>query len=78
MVTLDLSKVDRKNPKPIEARVLFVPFWSYSKPHTRAQLEWPKRLAQLDNQLYIRRETYKISEGAFHKRVLIRNEMVCM
>ena len=23
-------------------------------------MEWPKRLAQLDNQLYIRRETYRV------------------
>ena len=50
----------QKGSKPIGASVLFVPFWSHSKPHTKAQLEWPERLVQLDNQLYLRRETYKI------------------
>ena len=47
----------QKSPRPIGARILSVPFRSHSKPHTKAQLEWPKRLTQLDNQLYIRRET---------------------
>ena len=51
MVTLDLSRVDRKAQGPLEASVLFVPFWSHSKPHLRVQLERLKRLAQLDNQL---------------------------
>ena len=60
MTTLDLSRVDRKAPRPVGARVLFVPFWSYSKPHTKAQLESPKRPAQLDNQLYIKGEIYRI------------------
>ena len=60
MVTLDLSKVDREAQGPLELE-LFVPFWSHSKAHTKAQLEWPKRLVQLDNQLNIRRETYRIS-----------------
>ena len=45
-------------------RVLFVPFWSHSKPHTKTQLEWPKRLVQLVNHLYIygekHTEFYKI------------------
>ena len=51
----------QKSLRPIGARVLFVPFWSHSKLYIRAQLEWPKRLTQLDNQFYIRRETYRIS-----------------
>ena len=52
MVILILSKVDRKTQSSLEL-VLFVPFWSHSKSHTKAQLEWPKRLVQLDNQLYV-------------------------
>ena len=59
MVILDLSRVDRNVQNLLELvsyLSLLVPF----KPHTKAQLEWPKRLAQLDNKLYIRRETYKI------------------
>ena len=63
-----LVKSWQKSPRPIRARVLFVPFWSHSKPHTRSQLEWPKRLAQLDNQLYIRRETYRILQDGFSLR----------
>ena len=55
-----LVKSWQKGPKSIGASVLFVLFWSHSKPHIKTQLEWPKRLAQLDNQLYLRRETYKI------------------
>ena len=55
-----LAKSWQKSLKPIGARVLFVPFWSHSKPHTKAQLEWPKRLVQLDNQLDIRGEAYRI------------------
>ena len=51
MVILGFSRVDRKILKPIGASVLFVPIWSHCKPHTKAQLEWPKRLVQLDNQL---------------------------
>ena len=54
MVTLDLSRVDRKIPRPMRVRVLLVPFWSHSKPHTKAQLERPNRPAQLDNQLDIK------------------------
>ena len=46
MVTLDLSRVDRKAQGPLE----LVSYWSHSKPHTRAQLEMPKMLAQLENQ----------------------------
>ena len=46
-----LVKSWQKSPRPIGTRVLFVPFWSYSKPYTKAQLEMLKRLAQLDNQL---------------------------
>ena len=50
MVTLDLSKVDRKAQRPLE----LVFYWSHSKPHTKAQLERPNRPAQLDNQLVIK------------------------
>ena len=46
-----LVKSWQKSPKPIGASVLFVSFWSHFKPHTKTQLEWPKKLAQLDNQL---------------------------
>ena len=46
-----LVKNWQKSPRPIGANVLFVPSWSHSKPHTKTQLEMPKRLAQLDNQL---------------------------
>ena len=62
MVTLDLSKVDKKAQGPLE----LVSYWSLLVPlqatHTKAQLGRPKRLAQLgrpkrlaqlDNQLYI-------------------------
>ena len=47
----ELVKSEQKNPRPIDARILVVPFWSHFKPHTKTQLEMPKRLAQLDNQL---------------------------
>ena len=63
MITLDLSRVDRKAQGLLE----LVFYWSHSKPHTKAQLEWPKRLAQLDNQLYIKKETYKILLRLFHE-----------
>ena len=56
MVTLDLSRVDRKAQDPLE----LVFYWSHSKPHTKAQLEMPNRPAQLDNQLVIKGETYQI------------------
>ena len=56
MVTLDLSRVDRKSQGPLE----LVSYWSHSKPHIKAQLERPNRLAQLDNQLVIKGETYRI------------------
>ena len=59
MVTLDLLRVNRKAQDPLES-VLFVPFWSHFKPHTKAQLERPNRPAQLDNQLVIKGETYRI------------------
>ena len=50
MVILDLSRVDRKTQSPLE----LVSYWSllvHSKPHSKAQLGKPKRLAQLDNEL---------------------------
>ena len=46
-----LVKSWQKGPKSIGASVLFVFFLSHSKPHSKAQLEWPKKLTQLDNQL---------------------------
>ena len=55
MVTLNLSRVDRKAQGPLE----LVFYWSYSKPHTKAKLEGPNRPAQLDNQLVIKGETYR-------------------
>ena len=66
-----LVKSWQKSSRFIGANVLFVLFWSHSKPHSKTQLEWPKRLAQLDNQLDIKGETY---------RILIRHycEMMCM
>ena len=65
MVTLDLSRVDR-SPRPIGASVLFVPFWFHSKPHTKAQLEMPKRLAQLDNQLLGEKHTEFCNNNKVH------------
>ena len=59
MVTLDLLRVNRKAQDPLES-VLFVPFWSHFKPHTKAQLERPNRPTLLDNQLVIKGETYRI------------------
>ena len=56
MVTLDLSRVDREVQGPLE----LVSYWSHSKPHTKARLERPNRLAQLDNQLVVKGETYII------------------
>ena len=50
MVTLDLSRVNRKAQGPLE----LVSFWSDSKPHIKAQLERPNRPTQLDNQLVIK------------------------
>ena len=63
MITLDLSRVDRKTQSPLE----LVSYWSHSKPHTRAQLERPKKLAQLDNELCGEKRT------KFYE-----HEMVCM
>ena len=67
-----LVKSWQKSPKPIGTSVLFVPFWSHSNPHTKTQLDWFKRLTQLNNQLYIRRETYRILV------IYMMHEMVCM
>ena len=55
-----LVKSGQKSPRPIGASALFVLFWSHSKPYTKAQLEWPKKLAKLDNQLNTKGETYRI------------------
>ena len=68
-----LVKSWQRNPRPIGVSVLFVPFWSHSNPYTKAQLECPKRLTQLDNQLDTKGETYRILYDT--KKV---NEMVCM
>ena len=57
-----------KKPKAHWASVIIVPFWSHSKPHTKTQLEWPKRLVQLDNQL----------QGEKHTEFLKENKIVCM
>ena len=59
METLDLSRVDRKAQGPLEL-VSYWSLWSHSKPHIKAQLERPNRPAQLDNQLVIKGETYRI------------------
>ena len=56
MAILDLSRIDRKTQDPLE----LVSYWSHSKPHTKAQLERPNRPTQLDNQLIIKGETYRI------------------
>ena len=63
MVTLDLSRVDKKAQGPLE----LVSYWSHSKPHSKAQLGKPKRLAQLDNELCWKKHT------EFYE-----HEMVCM
>ena len=67
MVILDLPWVDGKAQNPLELvsyLSILVPlqaiYFFLSKPHTKAQLEWPKRLVELDNQLYLRREIYRI------------------
>ena len=69
MVTLDLLRVDKKAQGPLE----LVSYWSHSKPHIKAQLERPNRPAQLDNQLVIKGETYRI----FKKRIIIVKWCVC-
>ena len=56
MVTLNLSRVDRKAQGPLK----LVFYWFHSKPHTKTQLERPNKPAQLDNQLVIKGETYRI------------------
>ena len=71
MVTLDLSRVDRKAQGPLE----LVSYWSHFKPHTKSQLERPNRPAQLDNQLVIKGETYKI---LFKKKNIIVKWCVCV
>ena len=54
MVTLDLSRVDKKAQGPLE----LVSYWSHSNPHNKTQLEKPNRPFQLDNQLVIKGEAY--------------------
>ena len=63
MVTLDLSRVDRKAQGPLE----LVSYWSLFgptpshtlKPNWKAQLERPNRPAQLDSQIVIKGEMYR-------------------
>ena len=69
MVTLDLSRVNRKAQCPLE----LVSYCSHSKPHTKAQLESLNRSVQLDNQLVIEGETYII----YFKRDIIVKWCVC-
>ena len=45
------------------------PFWSHSKPHIKAQLERPNRPVQLDYQLVINGETYRI---LFKKDIIVK------
>ena len=59
MVTLDLSRVNRKAQGLLE----LVSYLSILVPlhlHTKSQLERPNRPAKLDNQLVIKGETYII------------------
>ena len=70
MVTLDLSRVDRKAQGPLE----LVFYWSHFKSHTKTQLERLNRPAQLDNQLVIKGETYII----LFKREIIVKWCVCV
>ena len=74
MVILDLSRVDRKAQGPLELVSYFFPFWSHSKPHNKAQLERSNRPTQLDNQLVIKGETYRI----LFKRNIIVKWCVCV
>ena len=69
MVTLDLSRVDKKVQGPLELESYL--FLLIPSLQTKAQLGRPKRLTQLDNQLCIRRETYRIF-------ISVKMEMVCM
>ena len=56
---MDLSRVDKKVQGPLELESYLFPFWSHSKPHTKAQLERPNRPTRLDNQIVIKGETYR-------------------
>ena len=59
MVTLDLSRVNRKAQGPLE----LVSYWSLLVPLQAThltQLERPKRSAQLDNWLDTKGKTYRI------------------
>ena len=73
MVTLDLSRVNRKTQGPLEL-VSYWSLWSHSKPHTKAQLKMLNRPVQLNNQLVIKRETYRI----LFKRDIIVKWCVCV
>ena len=71
MVILNLSIVDKKTQNPLEL-VSYLSFLIPLQASTKTQFKWPKRLAQLDNQLYIKRETYIIF------KCMELNEIVCM
>ena len=71
MVTLDLSRVDRKAQGPLE----LVSYWSHSKPHIKAQLERPNRPAQFDNQLVIKGRN--IQKFILRKGIIIVKWCVC-
>ena len=51
MVTLNLLRVDRKAQGPLELKSYLFSFGPTPSHITKAQLKWPKRLTQLDNQL---------------------------
>ena len=60
MVTLDLLRVDRKAQGPLELVSYLFSFGPTLRHILNPKLERPKRLAQLDNQLIINGETYRI------------------
>ena len=68
MVTLDLSRVDRKAQGPLELKSYLFSFGPTPSHITKAQLKWPKRLTQLDNQLQVEKYT----------KFCMMYEMVCM
>ena len=72
MVTLDLSKVDRKAQGPLELDSYFFSFGPTPNYTLKPILERPKRPTQLDNQLDIKEETYIILY------IIHYCEMMCM
>ena len=57
MVTLDLSKVDRKTQGPLELEFI-CSLWSHLKPQTKVQLGRPKRLTQLNNRFLFNKKQF--------------------